>query len=273
VNEDWYKEHNPPDDVTCKVVADPHFTSFDAYKFSFAGDGAYELLKKEKNGNSDPCEIEIQSLECAAPCPGSRCGQSYVYAVGIKAPGGSNDHELIFSANNCTIDGAACDANQKEKNIGKDGVKLVAYTPIAGALGYPDMGEFGPGVHGWYVVAGGFGVNVTMTLPTERGEPGPFMMNVIAAAPPMCTSTATGLCKTEAGTSDKLLQSYSADYLERSINARHAANNKATIKKAAKGQQQLDAAGTANDIPALATYPTLNTAVTLHGLKALSCPA
>ena len=65
-----------------------------------------------------------------------------------------------------------------------------------------------------------------------------------------------------------------SDYLERSINARHAANNKAnTIKKAAKGQQQLDAAGTANDIPALATYPTLDTAVTLHGLKALSCPA
>ena len=56
-----------------------------------------------------------------------------------------------------------------------------------------------------------------------------------------------------------------------------AANNKATIigkavRKAAKGQQQLDAAGTA-DIPVLATYPTLDAAVTLHGLKALSCPA
>ena len=52
----------------------------------------------------------------------------------------------------------------KDKNIGKDGVKLVAYTPIAGALGYPDMGEFGPGVHGWYVVAGGFGRHMSAIL-------------------------------------------------------------------------------------------------------------
>jgi len=266
VNEDWYKEHNPPDDVKCKVVADPHFTSFDAYKFSFAGAGAYELLKKEKNGKSDPCEIEIQTLECAVPCPGYGCGQSYVYAVGIKAPGGNTDHELIFSADSCTIDGAACDT-QKDKNIGKDGVKLVAYTPIDG-VSYPNLGKFGRnGEHGWYVVAGGFGVNVTMTLPTEPSQAGPIMMNVITASPPMCTSTATGLCKTEADTKDKLLQSYAADYLERSTNARHDA------KKAAKGQQQLDATGTADDIPALATYPTLDTAVTLHGLKAFSCPA
>lgn len=267
--EEWYKEHNPPDDVTCKVVADPHFTSFDAYKFGFSGDGAYEILKKEPRGKKDPCEIEIQSLECAAPCPGSRCGQSYVSAVGVKAPGGTGDVELIFSGDSCTIDGAACDST-KNKNIGKDGVKLVAYTPIAGALGYPDMGEFGPGVHGWYVVAGGFAVNVTMTKPHEAGQPGPYMMNVITASPPMCTSSATGLCKTEADTTDKLLQSYAADYLERSTNARHAANNKAAkAKKAAKGQQQLDAA----DIPELETYPALDAADTLAGLKSLSCPA
>ena len=44
--EQWYKEHNPPDDAMCKVVADPHFTSFDAYKFGLAGDndGAYDIF-------------------------------------------------------------------------------------------------------------------------------------------------------------------------------------------------------------------------------------
>ena len=27
-SEEWYEEHNPPEDVSCKVVADPHFTPF-----------------------------------------------------------------------------------------------------------------------------------------------------------------------------------------------------------------------------------------------------
>ena len=156
------------------------------------------------------------------------------------------------------------------EQVGKDGVKLVPYSPIAGALGYPNMGEFGPGVHGWYVAAGGFHVNVTMTLPTEPGQPGPFMMNVIVAAPPMCTSSATGLCKTDADTTDALLQSYAAEYYERSTSGRHAANTNA--KRAAKGEQQLAPADNINE-PELKTYPALDEANTLAGLKLLSCPA
>ena len=152
------------------------------------------------------------------------------------------------------------------EQVGKDGVKLVPYSPIAGALGYPNMGEFGPGVHGWYVVAGGFGVNVTMTLPTEPGQPGPFMMNAIVAAPPMCTSSATGLCKTDAHTTDTLLQSYAANYFERLTNIHHAANT--NTMSAAKGEQQL-----ALNEPELKTYPALDEANTLAGLKLLSCPA
>ena len=68
----------------CKVVADPRFTTFDEYKFAFNGEGVYELLYKGSSGPNDPCETQVQSLECPAPCPGSLCGQSYMAAIGIR---------------------------------------------------------------------------------------------------------------------------------------------------------------------------------------------
>ena len=78
----------------CTVVAghpiDPHFTAFaefnmfsEAYKFAFNGMGAYNVLEKTSSDAMDPCEVEIQSWECPAPCPGPACGQSYLTAVGI----------------------------------------------------------------------------------------------------------------------------------------------------------------------------------------------
>merc|ERR1712159_221538 len=63
-SEDWWAEHNPPEDKTCKVVADPHFTPFADYKFAFNGEGAYSVLKKESKGANDPCNIEVQTYEC-----------------------------------------------------------------------------------------------------------------------------------------------------------------------------------------------------------------
>lgn len=251
-SEEWYEEHNPPEDVSCKVVADPHFTPFSDYKFAFNGEGAYSVLSKGASGDADPCSVDIQTFEC----PGAGV-QSYMMAVAITATGGEKTHEIVLQGDGCTLDGAAC-GDAEGKNVGTDGVTLVPYTP--GAKGQPAMGDFGPGVKGWYVYAGGFKVNVTKTV----GPDGEAMMNLIAAAPPMCTSGATGLCTTTVSNADAKLQAFAAEYLT------SKAKKDAPAKKRRRGQQELLAP---DSVPELDSYPHLVPAKTISGLNGLSCPA
>ena len=295
-SEEWYEEHNPPEDITCKVVADPHFTPFSDYKFAFNGEGAYSVIEKKASGETDPCSVDIQTFEC----PGNGV-QSYMAAVGITATGGDSTHEIVLKGDSCTIDGEAC-GTEEGKNVGTDGVMLVPYTP--GAKGQPSMGDFGPGVKGWYVYAAGFKANVTKTV----GPDGEDMMNLIVATPPMCTSGASGLCTTSASTADKKLQvmthpavptlpwrpptsrrvicraaprvppaaprpaplpphthtpvpqAFAAEYLM------HKAKKETPSSK----QQELLSP---NNIPELDKYDALGAGSTMAGLKGLSCPA
>ena len=50
-----------------------------------APQGLYSILSKNASSAVDPCEVEIQSLDCVAPCPGPLCGQSFMGALGILA--------------------------------------------------------------------------------------------------------------------------------------------------------------------------------------------
>jgi hypothetical protein len=300
---DWYQEHNPPSDTRCKAVADPRFTTFSNYKMSFAGEGAYSLLSKKSTGSTDPCAIEIQAKEC----PGTNesvAKRTYMSAVGIMAAGGDETHVIILEGESCTLDGEKC-REQDGKNVGTDGVKLIPYTPPADGEA---MGHNGPGIKGWYIYASGFAVNVTVTVPVDS-DPGPYTMNVITSAPPMCTSEATGLCMTEATTTDSALQAYAADYLTRRAEREAAKDEEARKKKLAKrkasqvagaaaaeaaADKATEKAGKASDqvkgkvepqpradaalrlaskVPVLPTYPSLSNGLTISGLKSLKCPA
>jgi len=235
---EWLEEHIPANDTTCKAVGDPVITAFTEYKFKFTGDGVYEVLDKASSGASDPCAVEVQALICQGSS-----GLAYMDAIAVVAQGGSETHEVVLGPGaTCTIDGVACSGVQG-LNQGTDGVTLVPYTPTTVYQGYPSMGEYGVGVTGWYVYAGGFKVNVTMTV----GPDGENMMNMIAAAPPMCLSNVTGLCATTA-----------TDFTEHQ-------------KTGLKGRKQ--AALVADELPTkLPTYPGLDSGNMLPGLSGLSCP-
>ena len=225
-----------------------------ADKFAFNGEGAYSVLSKGASGDADPCSVDIQTFEC----PGAGV-QSYMMAVAITATGGEKTHEIVLQGDGCTLDGAAC-GDAEGKNVGTDGVTLVPYTP--GAKGQPAMGDFGPGVKGWYVYAGGFKVNVTKTV----GPDGEAMMNLFAAAPPMCTSGASGLCTTTVSNADAKLQAFAAEYLT------SKAKKDAPAKKR-RGQQDQQELLAPDSVPELDTYPNLVPAKTISGLNGLSCPA
>lgn len=279
--EEWYEEHHPPEDDQCKVIADPRYTTFSSYKFGFAGVGVYEVLKKTAVGDADPCSIEVQALECAEPCPGERCGRTYLHAVAIKGAGGESDHEVLLMDASCSIDGVECNTTA-DRNVGADGVKVVPYTPLAGKS--PFMGEYGVGVRGWYVSAGGFKLNVTVTNP-DKSDDAIFAMNVIASAPPMCTREATGLCTTTAYTEDTLLQAYAADYLQHHVGdaaggAEHARGARGGKGESAtkprprrRGDESLAAlAPEASPVPMLPTYPSIDASLVMSGLSAIKCP-
>ena len=170
--------------------------------------GIYNILYQEE-GDASSCEVEIQSLECHTACPGEQCGRSYMQAVGIKAQGRAVTHDIILHGANCTLDGTICGTTNGQ-NVGTDGVKIIPYTPVEGLNPY--MGEYGPGLYGWYIYAGGYAINVTMTKPTEDT----FAMNLIARTPPMCTAGASGLCMESNTTKDETIKMFAADYARRS---------------------------------------------------------
>ena len=170
--------------------------------------GIYNILYQEE-GDASSCEVEIQSLECHTACPGEQCGRSYMQAVGIKAQGRAVTHDIILHGANCTLDGTICGTTNGQ-NVGTDGVKIIPYTPVEGLNPY--MGEYGPGLYGWYIYAGGYAINVTMTKPTEDT----FAMNLIAHTPPMCTAGASGLCMESNTTKDETIKMFAADYARRS---------------------------------------------------------
>lgn len=252
-SEDWVEEHNPPNDTSCKAVGDPVFTAFSDYKFGFHGDGVYSVLDKESSGKTDPCAVEVQALICAGK------DMTYMNAISIVAQGGNSTHEVVLGpGGKCTMDGAECGRGQLGSNQGADGVTLIPYKPTGSAYsdGYPSMGEYGVGLLGLYLYAGGFKVNVTMT----EGPGSQNMMNLIAAAPPMCTSGATGLCATTESNADEKLRAYASEY--------DAQQQKINLKAAARKVAAL----VAQDRPTLPTYPGLDAADVLPGLKGLSCP-
>jgi hypothetical protein len=279
--EEWYMEHNPPEDVKCKAVADPRFSTFSEYAMDFKGDGFYSLVEKTSTGDTDPCAIKVQSLEC----PGSNttyAGASYMAAIGIEAVGGTSNHIIILEEDKCTLDGRpcgtfeSCNATNSHcgKNVGVDGVKLIPYQPIPGTS--ENMGEFGPGSKGWYVYAMGFAVNVTVTYPSAGSEaPGRYMMNVITAAPPMCTSDSTGLCSTTAATSDTALQAYAAAYSnEHAVNTpkKHQPFGKKGHPGGKHAGALLAASEMFDSVPTMPSYPALSTDKILTGLGGLICP-
>jgi len=257
---EWVEEHNPPPDTSCKVVSDPRFKSFKEYKYSFAGEGIYNILYQEE-GDASSCEVEIQSLECHTPCPGEQCGRSYMQAVGIKAQGRAVTHDIILHGANCTLDGTICGTTNGQ-NVGTDGVKIIPYTPIEGLNPY--MGEYGPGLYGWYIYSGGYAINVTMTKPTEDT----FAMNLISHTPPMCTAGASGLCMESNTTKDETIKVYAADYARRSALA--------VLKSTAKSsriQKALSVLAPEEMFPRLPSYPAgaFSPVTSMSGLEDLTC--
>jgi hypothetical protein len=262
--EAWYKEHNPPKDLKCKAVEDPRFQTFEDYDMSFSGEGVYSVLQKDAGGETDPCAVDIQMKEC--PGTGSNVTKkphSFMSAIGVKAAGGENNHTIIFENDKCTWAGKACGTTVGE-NVGSDGVTLIPYIPAKGAEA---MGDFGPGEFGWYVYSMGFSINVTVTKPSSAsgltGMHGqaPYMMNVIAKGPEMCTAKAEGLCTKSASNADKALQLFAEDALARRTEAAEMAEAEeqgvVLTKKPAKN---------------LVSYPAMEQANIMTGLGGLTCP-
>ena len=93
--------------------------------------------------------------------------------MAIKGAGGESDHEVLLMDASCSIDGVECNTTA-DRNVGADGVKVVPYTPLAGKS--PFMGEYGVGVRGWYVSAGGF--KLRHRDEPDKSDDAIFAMNV-----------------------------------------------------------------------------------------------
>jgi hypothetical protein len=285
---DWFEEHNPASTQKCKVVSDPRFTTYSGYKFGFAGTGYYSVVEKKLDASG--CNVEIQTLECSAPCtgkgpqsPGDQCGRSYVQAIGIMASG-ERTSEITFttpavSKKVCMFDGDKCKGHEDAEygeNLGKRGIKIYKYTPVEGV--HPYMGEYGVGSTGFYVYASGFAINITMTSPSSDVD----ALNMIVSAPDTCLLDASGLCTLNSNTTDAKIQAYHNDYMMRlakkTKNAAALKGDELRLKSvlAMEGDHQdLRSASVLmapQDFEQIEYYPSLDATTVMENLGTMSCP-
>lgn len=205
-------------------------------------------------------------------------GGSYIKAIAVTMPGGQTDHTFTFDGQSCVTNGEPC-GTDNGKNVGVDGIKVVPYVP---SKGYQQYGDFGTGVKGWFLYAGVFKVNVTVTMTADNLP----MMNAMVRAPPMCTVGATGLCTAYVSTADEKLMSFAASYYQRmhSDKAPRSRKNLQKLQNTQMQEQTLRADSDATephdeetaliatgDAPVLAAYPALSNPVA--SLKSMACPA
>ena len=109
------------------MVADPHFSTFEGYRFEFQGEGAYKIFQG--------CGVTVQSFECSVTSQ-----ISYVYAVGVQ----TGEQTLLVEGDKATLNGTPLSTTAVTEISASQGTnfRVKPYTPSS------DMTTFGSLGHG-----------------------------------------------------------------------------------------------------------------------------